>query len=191
MRRQLASALIVGVFAVLAVGSTDGDSSSSERESKKVKRVAAVPKPKNTHFAHGDINVRTGPGQNFRIARTLDRGDTLSLGEPDEKGWARILGRDSGYVYTRLNLVRTDRPVRVPDYAAAGPCADEMRRVHLRMNRAPDAVKEFREKGVHELTWWYKEKRRDPHPKHQFSFLTGPYMEGCRVSEIENGGTAS
>jgi hypothetical protein len=56
---------------------------------------------------------------------------------------------------------------------------------------APDAVKEFREKGVHELTWWYKEKRRDPHPKHQFSFLTGPYVEGCRTSEIENGGTAS
>jgi hypothetical protein len=52
-------------------------------------------------------------------------------------------------------------------------------------------VKEFREKGLHEITWWYKEKRSDPHPIHRFSFLTGPCTEGCRTSEIENGGTAS
>lgn len=189
MRRQLASALIVGVFAVLAVGSTDGDSSSSERAP--AKRISRPPAPKatNTHFAHGNINVRTGPGQNHRIARTLDRGDTLSLAEPDEKGWARILGRDSGYVYTRLNLVRTDRPAQVPTYA--GTCAEEMRQVHLRMNRAPDAVKEFSEAGLREVTWWYREKPRDRYPTHQFSFLTGPYTEGCRTSEIENGGTAS
>jgi hypothetical protein len=187
MRRALASALIVGVFAVLAVGSMDGSSSSTDRGPAKARSRAATPKKvRNTHFAHGTLNVRSGPGQNHRVLRKLNRGDTLTLGEPDAAGWARIMGRDSGYVFTRLGLVRTDAPVRVPDYAAAGPCAEEMAQVHQAMNRAPDAVKHFRESGVEELTWWYKERRGDTYPTFQFSFMHGPYTAECQTSRIEN-----
>ncbi len=176
----------MGVFAVLAMGSTDDGSPPDEGAKLASRRPAAPARPRNTHFAHGTMNVRSGPGQGYRVVRTLGRGDTLSLGEPDANGWARVMGADSGYVFTRLGLLRTERPAVVPSYAEGGPCADAMRAVHRRMNRAPDEVKNFREAGLEEVTWWYREHPRDPHPRHQFSFLTGPYTEGCRTSELES-----
>ncbi len=172
------------MFALLALGSTDGGSPSPDAPAAAVDSTAAAPAPTNSHFAHGNLNVRSGPGERFRIVRRLARGDTLSLAEPDARGWARIMGADSGYVFTRLNLVRTERPASIPAYS--GPCAEAMREVHLRMNRAPDAVKTFSEKGVEELTWWYRENPRDTYPAEQFSFRTGPYEEGCKTSRIEN-----
>lgn len=175
----------MGVFAVLAMGSTDG-SPPAEANKLAGEPAAAPPKRWNTHYAHGTINVRSGPGQRYRVVGSLNRGDTLSLGEPDANGWARIMGTDSGYVFTRLDLVRTQRPTVVPSYAEAGACAEAMEAVHTRMNRRPDEVKTFEEAGLREVTWWYREKRRDRHPKHQFSFLTGPYTDGCKTSEIES-----
>jgi hypothetical protein len=185
MGRQLASALIVGVFAVLAMGSTDGGSPPDDAAA--TADTAAAPPPRqNTHFAHGTLNVRSGPGPGHRVARTLRRGDTLSLGPPDANGWARVLGADSGYVSTRVGLVRTEAPAEVPAYAEGGGCAEAMRAVHTRMNRRPDAVKTFSDRELREVTWWYRERPRDLHPKHQFSFLTGPYTDGCRTSELES-----
>jgi hypothetical protein len=185
MNRQVVSAVVVGVFAVLAVGSTDGDSSSGDGAAPKSSLAAAAPST-NTHFAHGAVNVRSGPGERFRIVRTLARGDTLSLGEPDARGWAPVRGTDSAYVFTRIGLVRTDRPVEVPDYADEGACAEDMRRVHQRMNRAPDEIKRFSQSGVEEVTWWYREHPRDAVPKYQYSFLSGPYDTDCRTSTIES-----
>lgn len=183
----------MGVFALLAVGSTDGGSSSSERPPETLAAPAAAPTATNTHFAYGTLNVRTGPGQGYRVVRQLNRGDTLSLGEPDANGWAKVLGADSGYVSTRVGLIRTEKPVEVPPdaYAYAGACAEAMRTVHARMNRPPDAVKQFSQKGVREVTWWYREEPRDLHPRYQFGFMTGPYTVSCRTSEIENGGEAT
>ena len=96
------------------------------------------------------------------------------------------MGRDSGYVFTRLGLIRTDAPAVVPGYAEGGPCAEAMQAVHTRMNRAPDEVKSFEQAGLREVTWWYRQQPRDRHPTHQFSFLTGPYTAGCKTSEIES-----
>lgn len=183
MKRQLVSAMVVGIFAVLALGSTDGDPSSGDGAGEKV-GLAAVPPRTNTHFAHGAINVRSGPGERYRVLRTLAPGDTLSLGEVDARGWAPVLGSDSAFVYTRLGLVRTDRPVEVPSYA--GVCGAEMREVHRRMNRGPDEVKRFSEAGLEEVTWWYRENPRDPVPKVQYSFLSGPYDMDCKTSTIES-----
>lgn len=196
MKRQLVSALIVGVFAILAVGSTDGGSSPDSGGAAKQDSgaVAAAPvarveaqAPASTHFAHGSVNVRSGPGERYRVLRQLKRGDSLSLGEPDARGWARIQGADSGYVSVRAAPVRTERPAEIPDYSAGDACADEMRAVHARMNRAPDEVKEFEQAGVYEVTWWYREHPRDTYPRYQFSFLQGPYQQECRTSTIENG----
>lgn len=184
MNRQVLSVTIVGVFALLALGSTDGGSPSPDAPAAAMDSAAAAPAPSSSHFAHGNLNVRAGPGERFRVVRQLERGDTLSLAEPDARGWARIMGADSGYVLTRLNLVRTERPAAIPDYA--GTCADAMREVHLRMNRAPDEVKRFSEKGVEEVTWWYREHPRDTYPRYQFSFREGPYEAGCGTSRIEN-----
>lgn len=186
MRRQLASVLAVAVFAGLAMGSTDGGSPPADPVASTDTIAAPPPPAPNTHFAHGTLNVRSGPGQGHRVLRKLQRGDTLSLAEPDANGWARVMGADSGYVSTRVGLLRTEAPAEVPAYAAAGECAEAMRAVHTRMNRPPDAIKEFREKELREVTWWYRERPRDLHPKHQFSFLTGPYTEGCRMSELES-----
>lgn len=173
------------MFGVLAVGSTDGDSPSGDAPPVRADSVAAAAHP-NSHFAHGTLNVRSGPGPSHGVVRQLRRGDTLSLGEPDANGWARILGADSGYVSTRVGLVRTEPPAEIPDYAEAGPCAEKMREVHARMNRAPDDVKRFSQAGLEEVTWWYKEKPRDVAPRFQFSFLTGPYDSTCRTSSIES-----
>jgi hypothetical protein len=185
MQRQLVSAMVVGIFAVLAAGSTDGGSSSDDGEAAKGNPAAAAPSA-NTHFAHGTLNVRSGPGERHRVVRTLARGDTLSLGEPDARGWAPILGADSAFVYTRIGLVRTERPVEVPDYADEGVCAEDMRRVHQRMNRAPDEIRRFSQSGVEEVTWWFRENPRDAVPRYQYSFLSGPYATECRTSTIEN-----
>lgn len=184
MKRQLVSAMIVGAFAVLALGSTDGDSPPADP---RAASDSAGARHYNSHFAHGTQNVRAGPGERFPIVRKLRRGDTLSLGTPDANGWARILGADSGYVSVRVGLVRTEPPAEVPDYAGAGPCAEAMRAVHTRMNRGPDRVKRFEEAGVEEVTWWYLEYPRDTYPRYQFSFLQGPYDPDCRTSRIENG----
>lgn len=183
MKRQLASALAVGVFAVLALGSDGGNypEPTGWRDS-----AVVQPPHTNTHFAHGSIDVRSGPGERFRVVRQLTRGDTLSLGEPDARGWAPVLGADSAFVLTSVGLVRTDRPVEAPSYADAGVCADEMRKVHERMNRAPDEVKHFSQAGLEEVNWWYRETPRDAVPKYQFSFLTGPYDDECRTSTIES-----
>ncbi len=173
------------MFAVLATGSMDGSQPDDAKQLASEPVVAPV-RSRNTHFAYGTLNVRSGPGQRYRVVRTLSRGDTLSLGEPDANGWARVMGADSGYVFTRLSLVRTERPAVVPGYAQGGECAEAMQAVHTRMNRGPDEVKNFEEAGLREVTWWYRETRRDPHPTHQFSFLTGPYTDGCKTSEIES-----
>lgn len=185
MRRQLASALIVGVFAVLAVGSTDGGSPPSDGGAATQALAEAPAAPAgDVHFVYGTLNVRAGPGQGHRVVRKLQRGDSLRLGEPDAAGWARVLGADSGYVSTRVGLLRPERPAEVPSYADAGECAEAMRAVHARMNRRPDAVKTFSEKELEEVTWWYRERSGDLHPRYQFSFLTGPYTDGCRTSEL-------
>lgn len=165
-RMQLASALVVGVFAALAMGSTDGGSPPDDTARETDTAAAPPPRTPNTHCAYGMLNVRSGPGQRYRALRKLQGGDTLSLGEPDADGWARVLGADSGYVSTRVGLLRTERPAAVPAYAQAGPCAEAMRAVHTRMNRGPDDVKEFREKKLREVTWWYRERPRDLHPSH-------------------------
>lgn len=174
----------MGVFAALAAGSTD-DGSPEPDEPQTAVSAAGTPARTNTHFAHGTMNVRRGPGQNFPVKGSVSRGDTLSLGEPDANGWARILGPDSGYVFTRLGLIRTEPPAEVPAYAEGGECAEAMRVVHARMNRAPDEIKRFEQAELREVTWWYRERPRDRHPRYQFSFLQGPYTDGCRTSEIE------
>jgi hypothetical protein len=185
MKRQLASVMVVGAFAVLALGSTDGGSSAGDGSAGQV-TVAPPPARTSTHFSHGTVNVRSGPGERFRVVRQLTRGDTLSLGEPDARGWAPVLGRDSAFVLTRLGLIRTDRPLEAPSYAEAGVCGEAMHDVHHRMNRPPDEVKRFSQAGLEEVTWWYRENPRDPVPKYQYSFLSGPYDEECRTSTIES-----
>jgi hypothetical protein len=188
MKRQLVSAMIVGVFAVLALGSTDGDSPPAEKgEAEKANLAAGTPAARRyTHFAHGTLNVRSGPGERYRVVRTLARGDSLRLGEPDARGWARLLGADSAYVYARSSALKPERPVRIPSYEDEGPCAEKMQEVHAERNRRPDEIKRFEEAGLTAVTWWYRERPRDTYPKWQITFTRGPYLEGCEVSTVEN-----
>lgn len=71
------------------------------------------PEPRETFYIHDDLNVRSGAGKDFDKVRTLRRGDRVSLGAKDARGWAPIfdaMGRREGYVYRASDNVRTYAP---------------------------------------------------------------------------------
>lgn len=47
--------------------------------------------PRETFYLHGALNLRTGPGKAFDVARTLSRGERVTLGAKDAGGWAPLL----------------------------------------------------------------------------------------------------
>jgi len=67
-----------------------------------------VGQQRETLYARGQVNVRSGAGTAHAIARTLARGDRIEVAAPDSHGWAAAYdwsGRRLGYVHlpsTRL-----------------------------------------------------------------------------------------
>jgi uncharacterized protein YgiM (DUF1202 family) len=61
-----------------------------------------------TFYLHGRMNLRSGPGTEFPILRTLPRGARLQLGE-EASGWAWVEG-EGGYIYRASSLVRSAPP---------------------------------------------------------------------------------
>lgn len=71
------------------------------------------PEPRETFYIHGDLNVRGGAGKDFAKLRTLRRGDRVTLGAKDARGWAPIydaIGQREGYVYRASDNVRSYAP---------------------------------------------------------------------------------
>lgn len=71
------------------------------------------PEPRETFYLHASMNVRTGPGKDFDRVRTLQRGDRVTLGAKDARGWAPLFsgyGQREGYVYRASDNVRSYAP---------------------------------------------------------------------------------
>jgi hypothetical protein len=64
-------------------------------------------------YLHGELNVRTGPGQDYPRVRTLSRGERVRLGPKAADGWAELYSAgwtSEGYVYRGSDLVRSYAP---------------------------------------------------------------------------------
>jgi len=62
-------------------------------------------------YAQRELNVRSGPGTDYPVVRTLSRGDAVEVGEADGRGWARVGGATSNeYVYRPSRALRSDPP---------------------------------------------------------------------------------
>lgn len=88
--------------------------------------VAAVPSAPQTEtfYAHGTLNVRSGPGKEHSIVRTVSHGDVLRLGPKDAKGWAPSYtpaGTAEGYLYRASDLVKSNQPSARASTSASAP----------------------------------------------------------------------
>jgi hypothetical protein len=86
--------------------------------------VSTPAPPSETFHIHGEVNVRSGPGKEHPVVRTLSRGAAVQLGAADEKGWAELYafgGTRDGYIYRKSELVRRTPPEddRSPDRSAS------------------------------------------------------------------------
>ncbi len=65
-------------------------------------------------YLHGSLNVRTGPGKDYPVSRTLSRGERVRLGPKDAGGWAPVYQgfgtTPQGYLYRASDEVRTYAP---------------------------------------------------------------------------------
>jgi hypothetical protein len=92
------------------------DSSSAPSYTATPSSAANVPAPEPavSLYAHGTLNVRTGPGKDYPVLRELSRGDLVRVGEKDGRGWARVessYGASAGYVYRASDLLLPSPPV--------------------------------------------------------------------------------
>jgi hypothetical protein len=69
---------------------------------------------RETYYAHGQVNVRSGAGPSYAVVRTLSRGERIEVGEVDASGWAPAYdgGRRIGYVSLRGTRLRAEAPAR-------------------------------------------------------------------------------
>jgi hypothetical protein len=75
--------------------------------------VSTPAPPSETFHIHGEVNVRSGPGEEHPVVRTLSRGAAVQLGPADAKGWAELYafgGTREGYIYRASGLVRATPP---------------------------------------------------------------------------------
>src|SRR5215212_3706644 len=62
-------------------------------------------------WAHGTLNVRSGPGTDFPVVRTVKRGEAIEVASADDRGWGRVGGSYSGeYVYRASPVLRDSPP---------------------------------------------------------------------------------
>jgi hypothetical protein len=62
-------------------------------------------------WAHGTVNVRSGPGTDFPVVRRVGRGEAIDVGSADDRGWGRVGGSSSGeYVYRASPALRDSPP---------------------------------------------------------------------------------
>ena len=90
-----------------------------------------APQQRETLYAHGQVNVRSGAGQSHGIVRTLSRGERVEVGAADASGWAPayVSGARIGYVYRASTRLRADPPTsrgertrgRAPQTARGAP----------------------------------------------------------------------
>jgi hypothetical protein len=69
--------------------------------------------PSETFYIHGAVNVRSGPGKEHPVIRTLARGAAVQLGPADANGWAELYafgGAREGYIYRKSDNVRSTPP---------------------------------------------------------------------------------
>ena len=60
-------------------------------------------------YADGNLNVRSGPGTDYPVVRTLSRGESVEVGAADDRGWSRVGGTYSNeYVYRPARTLRPD-----------------------------------------------------------------------------------
>jgi hypothetical protein len=62
-------------------------------------------------YAQRELNVRSGPGTDYPVVRTLSRGDAVQVGEADDRGWARVGATHSNeYVYRPTRALSSTSP---------------------------------------------------------------------------------
>jgi hypothetical protein len=62
-------------------------------------------------WAHGPVDVRSGPGTDFPVVRRVGRGEAVEVGAADDRGWGRVGGSVSGeYVYRASPVLRDSPP---------------------------------------------------------------------------------
>jgi Protein of unknown function (DUF3761)/Bacterial SH3 domain len=62
-------------------------------------------------WAQGTLNVRSGPGTDFPVVRTVGRGEAIEVGPADDRGWGRVGGSYAGeYVYRASPVLRDSPP---------------------------------------------------------------------------------
>jgi hypothetical protein len=75
--------------------------------------TSAPAEPRETFYIHAPLNVRSGAGKNSEKLRTLGRGERVTLGAKDGRGWAAMYdgyGQRVGYVYRASDNVRSYAP---------------------------------------------------------------------------------
>jgi hypothetical protein len=73
---------------------------------------------RETLYARGAVNVRSGAGTAHSIAQTLARGDRIEVATPDSHGWAAAYdwaGRHLGYVHLPSTHLRPSPPSNSSD----------------------------------------------------------------------------
>ena len=78
-------------------------------------------------YAQSELNVRSGPGTDYPVVRTLSPGDAVEVGEANDRGRARVGGAYSNeYVYRPARALRSDPPSTAePKPTRKRPSAEE------------------------------------------------------------------
>jgi hypothetical protein len=93
------------------VGADSGGSSYATVPLAAVDNGYRAPQQRETYYAHGQVNVRSGAGPSYAVVRTLARGERIEVGEADASGWAPAYdGSRIGYVYLRGTRLRPEAP---------------------------------------------------------------------------------
>ena len=106
---------VIGFLALVGMCMSDDSSSDYSSSLSAVNTAAVAPSepPPETFYAHGALNVRSGPGKEHSIVRTVKRGDVLRLGPKNSNGWATSYtasGTSEGYLYRASDLVKSAAP---------------------------------------------------------------------------------
>jgi hypothetical protein len=99
-------------------GSSIGDSGSSYTPPTATESSYTAAQQRETLYAHAKVNVRTGAGTSYAVARTLARGDRIEVDRADARGWAPAYdtyGQRIGYVYRAGTRLRPYEPESRPE----------------------------------------------------------------------------
>lgn len=123
-------------FLVLVGMCTGGGDHSSRPEPLSSAYTAPSEVQTEDFYAHVTLNVRSGPGTNYPVVRTVQRGQGMRLGPKDGNGWAQIYppyGNPDGYVYRASEQVRSYAP-SVETHRSTAVSSSERRRARAEAN---------------------------------------------------------